>query len=102
MPFLKRAEQVVYLPQPLPAGVHLHVLESIIVAQRTSGGLNSRKKENEVLTLLPQLGIEHMAMSYLDQLSGGKKQLAGLAQSLIHQSSLLLLDEPLSALDLNY
>lgn len=102
LPFAKRAEQVVYLPQSLPAGVHLHVLESIIVAQRASGGLNSRAKENEVLTLLRQLGIEHLAMSYLDQLSGGQKQLVGLAQSLIRQPSLLLLDEPLSALDLNY
>lgn len=72
------------------------------MAQRASGGLNSREKENEVLTLLRQLGIEHLAMSYLDQLSGGQKQLVGLAQSLIRQPSLLLLDEPLSALDLNY
>ncbi|MGM1200142.1 ABC transporter ATP-binding protein, partial [Klebsiella pneumoniae] len=72
-PFSRRAEQVVYLPQTLPAGVHLR-----------------------------QLGIAHLAMSYLDQLSGGQKQLVGLAQSLIRQPRLLLLDEPLSALDLNY
>jgi iron complex transport system ATP-binding protein len=92
---------VVYLPQTLPAGVHLHVLESIIVARHAAGGERS-DSEAEVMSLLRQLGIAHLALSYLDQLSGGQKQLVGLAQSLIRQPSLLLLDEPLSALDLNY
>jgi len=103
MPFSKRAEQVVYLPQSLPAGVPLHVLESIIVAQRASGGRSHQSQTTaQVMDLLKLLGIEHLALSYLDQLSGGQKQLVGLAQSLIRQPSLLLLDEPLSALDLNY
>ncbi|QKJ87846.1 iron complex transport system ATP-binding protein [Paramixta manurensis] len=101
-PFSRRAEKVVYLPQSLPAGVHLHVLESIIVAQRASGGRSTAVDENEVMALLEQLGIAHLALSYLDQLSGGQKQLVGLAQSLIRRPALLLLDEPLSALDLNY
>ncbi|AHK20587.1 ABC transporter ATP-binding protein [Yersinia similis] len=102
MPFTQRAEKVVYLPQSLPAGVHLHVLESIIVAQRASGGRSNTRSEAHVMALLERLGIAHLALSYLDQLSGGQKQLVGLAQSLIRQPSLLLLDEPLSALDLNY
>jgi len=101
-PFARRAQRVVYLPQSLPAGVHLHVLESIIVAQRASGGLHNAASEAEVMYLLEQLGISHLAMRYLDQLSGGQKQLVGLAQSLIRRPELLLLDEPLSALDLNY
>jgi len=101
-PFARRAQRVVYLPQTLPAGVHLHVLESIIVAQRASGGLHNAASEAEVMYLLEQLGISHLAMRYLDQLSGGQKQLVGLAQSLIRRPELLLLDEPLSALDLNY
>ncbi|MGV3344911.1 ABC transporter ATP-binding protein [Enterobacteriaceae bacterium LUAb1] len=102
LPFAKRAEKVVYLPQSLPQGVHLHLLESVIVARRAAGKPPYTGSEHQAMQLLQQLGISHLALSYLDQLSGGQKQLAGLAQSLIRRPSLLLLDEPLSALDLNY
>ncbi len=102
-PFAQRARRVVYLPQLLPAGVHLHVLESVLVARRASAaGTDGGEGAAEAMALLTQLGIAHLAMHYLDQLSGGQKQLVGLAQSLIRRPKLLLLDEPLSALDLNY
>lgn len=101
LPSVKRAQKVVYLPQSLPAGVHLHALESVIVARRASGNSHG-DAQTEALAILEKLGVGHLAMHYLDQLSGGQKQLIGLAQSLIRQPNLLLLDEPLSALDLNY
>lgn len=102
MPFAERSRRVVFLPQSLPQGVHLHVVESVIAAMRACG---DRAENNEIVQaqmILSQLGIAHLAMHYLDQLSGGQKQLVGLAQSLVRQPELLLLDEPLSALDLNY
>ena len=102
LPSARRAQKVVYLPQSLPQGVHLHALESVIVARRASGVEARGNVENEAYDILQTLGISHLAMSYLDQLSGGQKQLIGLAQSLIRKPDLLLLDEPLSALDLNY
>ena len=97
----RRAQKVVYLLQSLPAGVHLHALESVVVARRASGH-SGDNVETEAYAILEKLGVAHLAMHYLDQLSGGQKQLIGLAQSLIRQPALLLLDEPLSALDLNY
>ena len=63
----------------------------------------ARKKRGEyrdrVHALLADVGLEKFAGHYPWQLSGGMLQRANLCRALIHEPSLLLLDEPFGALD---
>lgn len=98
-----RASVVGFMPQTLPANSELGVLDAAIAAMKASRpDLSVRRARERATLVLGRLGILDLAMRALGRLSGGQKQMASLAQAIVADPRVLLLDEPVSALDLRH
>jgi len=86
---------------------HLTVLQNVMIAREFEHsplfgklfGSKKRKVMDEAKSLLESVGLTHAIDRYPHELSGGMKQRLAIAQALIRQPRILLLDEPFGALD---
>ena len=87
-----------YVPQNYALFPHMPVKDNIGYGLKIRGYSKS-KVEEEVQEISVKLGINHLLERMVSTLSGGEQQRVALARALIIKPKILLLDEPLSALD---
>ncbi len=98
VPIHKRPVNIIF--QNYALFPHLNVYENIaysLVIQK----LHKTKIKKRVLTLAKVFHLEEHLNKKPDQLSGGQKQRVAIARAIINKPNVLLLDEPLAALDFN-
>jgi molybdate transport system ATP-binding protein len=88
-----------YVAQDYSLFPHLSVRENVAFGLK-AGGVARKQVQPAIEQVLGTLGISDLAARLPAQLSGGQQQRVAMARALVLQPRLLLLDEPLSSLDL--
>lgn len=99
------AKVVAYLPQFLPSAPGLTVRELVKLGRYPYRGLIGRWRKEDYAAIevsMINMDVNHYADRLVDTLSGGERQRAWIAMLLAQEAPLILLDEPIAALDLTH
>jgi ABC-2 type transport system ATP-binding protein len=97
---IEARSQIGYLPENAPIYPDMRVREFLDYVARIRG-LGPAERVRAIARVAEQCGVEERLEQLIGTLSKGYRQRVGLAQALIHEPRILILDEPTTGLDPN-
>ncbi|MGO2129895.1 MAG: ABC transporter ATP-binding protein [Pseudoalteromonas prydzensis] len=99
------AKQVAVVLQETPSQFNLSVYDVVslgLTPHKSLFSATTKADQQVVLQAIEQVGLSHHLTQNFDSLSGGEKQRALIARSIVQGPKLLIMDEPTSHLDIKY
>lgn len=97
----KLNESIGYMPQENSVNVSLLNLDVVLLGKISSLSLKVKQKDIDLAyEIMKKLEIDHLALVPYNEQSGGQRRVINIAQTIIKEPKILILDEPCANLDI--